>query len=65
MSVSLNEVLLKGPFIQDELLYILLRFRTYKFAFAADVKKKNVLKNMVGLQTPRLSKDLWCKDSTK
>jgi len=36
---SLNDTLLKGPVIQDELIYILSRFRTYKFVLTADIQK--------------------------
>lgn len=38
-NISLNEVLLKGPTIQDELIYILVRFRTHNFVLSADIKK--------------------------
>ncbi|XP_060846165.1 uncharacterized protein LOC132925818 [Rhopalosiphum padi] len=37
--ISLNNVLLKGPTIQDDLLNILARFRTYKYAISADISK--------------------------
>lgn len=37
--VSLNDILLKGPVIQEELLYILLRFRTYTYVLTADIEK--------------------------
>lgn len=36
---SLNDTLLKGPVIQDELLYIISRFRTHKFVLTADIQK--------------------------
>ncbi|XP_016657058.1 uncharacterized protein LOC107882735 [Acyrthosiphon pisum] len=36
---SLNDTLLKGPVIQDELLYIISRFRTHKFLLTADIQK--------------------------
>ncbi|XP_075150750.1 uncharacterized protein LOC142224854 [Haematobia irritans] len=36
---SLNEVMMKGPRVQDDLLSIILRFRCYKFALTADVTK--------------------------
>lgn len=38
-SVSLNDVLLKGPCIQEELVSILSRFRTHKYVITADIKK--------------------------
>lgn len=37
--VSLNDVLLKGPVLQDDLIYILARFLTFNFVLTADVKK--------------------------
>lgn len=37
--VSLNDVLLKGPVLQDDLLYILTRFRTHNFVLSADITK--------------------------
>lgn len=61
--IGSNEVLLKGPVIQDELLYMLSRFRTYKFAFAADIKKINILADC--RQTSRLSKDFVARRSNK
>ncbi|XP_060846095.1 uncharacterized protein LOC132925744 [Rhopalosiphum padi] len=37
--VSLNDVLLKGPVLQDDLVYILARFRTHNFVLSADITK--------------------------
>ncbi|XP_022160980.1 uncharacterized protein LOC111027071, partial [Myzus persicae] len=37
--VSLNDVLLKGPVIQDDLIYILARFRVHNFVISADIRK--------------------------
>ncbi|XP_027846045.2 uncharacterized protein LOC114126329 [Aphis gossypii] len=37
--VSLNDVLQKGPSIQEELIHILARFRTHNFVVTADIKK--------------------------
>jgi len=37
--VSLNDVLQKGPSIQEELIHILARFRTHNFVLTADIKK--------------------------
>ncbi|XP_050059728.1 uncharacterized protein LOC126551013 [Aphis gossypii] len=39
IGLSLNDVLLKGPTIQEELITILARFRKHKFALSADVSK--------------------------
>lgn len=36
---SLNDTLMKGPVIQDELLYIISKFRTHKFVLTADIQK--------------------------
>lgn len=38
-NTSLNDVLLKGPCIQEELVSIMSRFRTYKYVITADIKK--------------------------
>nr|XP_022908439.1 uncharacterized protein LOC111419803 [Onthophagus taurus] len=37
--LSLNDVQLKGPVVQSDLLDILLRFRKYQYVFSADVEK--------------------------
>lgn len=37
--ISLNDVLAKGPVIQDELVCIISRFRTHKYAMSADIEK--------------------------
>ncbi|GBN86582.1 hypothetical protein AVEN_166275-1 [Araneus ventricosus] len=37
--VSLNSILLNGGTVQQELLSIISRSRTYKYAFSADIKK--------------------------
>ncbi|XP_055714212.1 uncharacterized protein LOC129808458 [Phlebotomus papatasi] len=38
-NVSLNDVLAVGPTVQGELLHLLIQFRTYKYAFTADIEK--------------------------
>lgn len=38
-SVSLNDMLLKGPVLQDDLLLILTRFRTHNYVLSADIIK--------------------------
>jgi len=38
-NLSLNDVLLKGPVIQEELVTLLARFRTHKYALTADIKQ--------------------------
>lgn len=37
--LSLNDVLMKGPVIQEDLIKIIARFRTHKYAFSGDVTK--------------------------
>lgn len=37
--LSLNDILMVGPRVQQELFPILLRFRTFKFAISADIEK--------------------------
>lgn len=37
--VSLNDILMTGPVIQQDLMSILLRFRTFRYVFAADIIK--------------------------
>jgi len=37
--LSLNDVLMKGPVIQEELIKIITRFRTHKYAFSSDITK--------------------------
>jgi len=37
--VSLNDILMKGPVIQQDLFSILLRFRTFRYVFVADIIK--------------------------
>lgn len=37
--LSLNDTLKVGPKLQDDLFDLILRFRTYKFAFTADIEK--------------------------
>jgi hypothetical protein len=37
--ISLNDVLMKGPVIQEDLIKIIARFRTRKYAFSSDITK--------------------------
>ncbi|XP_050064174.1 uncharacterized protein LOC126553022 [Aphis gossypii] len=39
LGTSLNDILVKGPIIQDELICIISRFRTHKYAMPADIEK--------------------------
>ncbi|XP_058456554.1 uncharacterized protein LOC131433952 [Malaya genurostris] len=38
-NLSLNDVLITGPIVQDSLMAIVLRFRKYKYVFTADILK--------------------------
>lgn len=38
-NVSLNDLLMVGPVVQDDLFAIIMRFRTFKYAFTADLSK--------------------------
>ena len=37
--VSLNDVMLKGPKVQEDIFDIICRFRKYKFVFTSDIEK--------------------------
>lgn len=37
--ISLNDILLVGPVVQSDLISILLKFRTFKYVFTADIEK--------------------------
>src|SRR5436190_9481034 len=37
--VSLNDIMMTGPQVQNDLFSILIRFRTYKYVFSADIEK--------------------------
>ncbi|XP_055604061.1 uncharacterized protein LOC129752297 [Uranotaenia lowii] len=60
--VSLNDALMVGPVVQDELIDIVLRFRLCKFAIVADIAK---MYRMIQVQKSdqKLQKILW-RDST-
>ncbi|XP_050534989.1 uncharacterized protein LOC126902010 [Daktulosphaira vitifoliae] len=55
---SLNDILLKGPVIQDDLMCILARFRTYKYAFSSDITKM-YRQIIVAEQDRKWQKILW------
>lgn len=38
-NVSLNDILITGPVVQNDLISIIMRFRTFRFAFTADLSK--------------------------
>lgn len=60
--ISLNDVLLKGPVIQDELLFIVARFRTHNYVLTADIAKmcRQILMNDKHRDYQRI---LWRNDS--
>lgn len=59
--VSLNDIQLVGPTIQDDLIAILLRFRQYRFVYTADVEK--MYRRIVVHPDDRpLQQILWRKD---
>ncbi|XP_012244443.1 uncharacterized protein LOC105681148 [Bombus impatiens] len=58
---SLNELLMVGPTIQDDLGSLLLRFRTYKYVLAADIVKMYRQINMHPNDRP-YQKILWRED---
>lgn len=62
--ISLNDCLMTGPVVQDELFDIILRFRTYNYVFVADLCKMyrqiEVHKDQTYLQTI-----VWRNDSSE
>lgn len=56
--LSLNDVLLKGPAIQDELICIVSRFRTHKYVLSADIKQM-YRQIWVSEKDKNLQKILW------
>ncbi|XP_055645590.1 uncharacterized protein LOC129782412 [Toxorhynchites rutilus septentrionalis] len=56
--VSLNDALMVGPVVQEDLLDIILRFRVHKCAIVADIAK---MYRMIGIHTEdqRLQRILW------
>lgn len=63
MSVFLNDVLMVGLTIQQNLISIMLRFRTFKFVLAADIVKMYRQVKVHASQT-RLQRILWRSDSS-
>ncbi|CAI6372181.1 unnamed protein product [Macrosiphum euphorbiae] len=56
--ISLNDVLLKGPVIQDDLICIVARFRTHKYVLSADIKQM-YRQIWVSEKDKNLQKILW------
>ena len=61
---SLNDVLMKGPVIQDSLLNLLLRFRLHPIAIAADIEKMYLQIKVHPDHTP-LQRILWRSDQSQ
>ncbi|KAL0851491.1 hypothetical protein ABMA28_007284 [Loxostege sticticalis] len=62
--VSLNDVMLNGPIVQNELFDILLLFRTYKYTLLCDIEKMFRQVYINKHHTP-LQNILWRDDPTK
>ncbi|XP_040175623.1 uncharacterized protein LOC120908545 [Anopheles arabiensis] len=61
---SLNDALMIGPTIQDDLMSILLRFRMSKFALVADIEKMYRQINIASIDRP-LQRILWRNSPTE
>ncbi|XP_041767820.1 uncharacterized protein LOC121591419 [Anopheles merus] len=61
---SLNDALMIGPTIQDDLMSILLRFRMSKFALVADIEKMYRQINIAAIDRP-LQRILWRNSPTE
>ncbi|XP_018302674.1 uncharacterized protein [Mycetomoellerius zeteki] len=61
--VSLNEALMVGPTVQQDLFSILLRFRTFRFVLTADIIKM-YRQVMVHPSQTRYQRILWRNDSS-
>lgn len=62
--VSLNDILLKGPVLQDDLLFILTRFRTHNYVLSADITKM-YRQFWVTNEHLRFQRILWREDSSE
>lgn len=62
--ISLNDALLTGPVLQQELFCILLRFRSFEYAMTADIAKmyRQVLLNRAQIPLQRI---LWRNQATE
>ncbi|XP_018397730.1 PREDICTED: uncharacterized protein LOC108775780 [Cyphomyrmex costatus] len=61
--ISLNDTLMVGPTVQQDLFTILLRFRTHRFAFSADIVKM-YRQILVHPSQTRYQRILWRDDFT-
>lgn len=62
--VSLNDVLVVGPTVQQDLFSIILRFRTFKIAFTADITKM-YRQILIDPTQTRLQRVLWRDDISR
>ncbi|XP_076247771.1 uncharacterized protein LOC143187438 [Calliopsis andreniformis] len=60
--ISLNDALYIGPKIQDDLIYVLLRFRCHKFVITGDIEKM-YRQFLVRPEDRRFQRILWRDDS--
>ncbi|XP_045479871.1 uncharacterized protein LOC123684598 [Harmonia axyridis] len=62
--ISLNDVLMVGPTIQDDLFTIVIRFRSYKYVVTADIEK---MYRMVKIRSDQrdLQRILWRSDPSQ
>ncbi|XP_011884052.1 PREDICTED: uncharacterized protein LOC105571188 [Vollenhovia emeryi] len=61
--VSLNDILLTGPVIQQDLMSILMRFRTFRYVFVADIVKM-YRQIVVEPSHARYQRILWREDQS-
>lgn len=63
-NISLNDTLMVGPVVQQELFSIVLRFRTYIYAFTADIEKMYRQISVCNKHRP-YQKIVWREDVTQ
>lgn len=59
--MSLNDILLTGPTIQDKLFFHLLRFRTYRYVITADIEK--MYRQVLHEDDRRYQRILWRRNN--
>lgn len=62
--ISLNDTLMVGPVVQEDLLSIVLRFRLHKFAIVADIAKMYRMVN-IAAEDQSLQRILWRDSSSE
>ncbi|XP_034179509.2 uncharacterized protein LOC117603975 [Osmia lignaria lignaria] len=63
-SISLNDALMQGPTIQDDLISIIIRFRTHQFVLTADIEKM-FRQIQVHPDDAKFQKILWRENKTE